>query len=183
MSHKRGKGTSWHNTAAERCTWAEWTREGTEAGLGLSCSGALIPAAPMAGDNWGRAWGILSACQSCAIATRADGAGTARRDLPVRQVNTQSSFKALSLNTLTGSPSTQSCLRTVGSLASGPALRLLLKFSVDAATVSAWALHLPGAQLPHMHVDQDHGLHALLPYDGHIRPFFQSNCSLLLGGL
>lgn len=46
MSHERGKDISWHNMAVERCTWAEETREGTEAGLGLSCRGALIPAAP-----------------------------------------------------------------------------------------------------------------------------------------
>lgn len=127
MNYKRGKSIPWHYTAAKTCTWAGQTREGMEAQLALSCSGALIPAVPVAGDNWGRDGGILCACQSCAIATRADGAGTARRDLPVRRVNTQSSFKALSLNTLTASLSTQSRVWTVGKFGLRPSLEAALK--------------------------------------------------------
>lgn len=69
----------------------------------------------------------MCACQSCAIATRADGAGKARRDLPVRRVNIESSFKALFLNALPASPSAQSRLWTVGKFGLKPSLEAALK--------------------------------------------------------
>lgn len=144
-----------------------------EAWLALSCSGALIPAAPVAGDNWGRDWGILCACQSCAIATRADGAGTARRDLPVRRVNTQSSFKALSLNTLSGSPSTQSRVWTVGKFGLRPSLEAALKIQRRCSASVSFGIARPGSPAP-----------ARLPHaDTPQQAFSPGNCCLLLRGL
>lgn len=126
------------------------SREGMEARAALSCSGALMPAAPVAGDNWGRDRGILCACQSCAIATRADGAGTARRDLPVRQVNTQSLFKALPLNTLTGSPSTQSHVWTVGKFGLRPSLEAALKIQRGCSDSVSFGIAWPRSPAPAM---------------------------------
>lgn len=90
----------------------------------------------------------MCACQSCAIATRADGAGTARRDLPVRQVNTQSSFKALSLNTLTGSPSTQSRVWTVGKFGLRPSLEAALKIQRRCSDSVSFSTAWPRKRLP-----------------------------------
>lgn len=126
----------------------------------------------------------MCACQSCAIAARADGAGTARRDLPVRQVNTQSSFKALSLNTLTGSPSTRSHVWTVGKFGLRPSLEAALKIQRRCSDSVSFSIASLRNLASHTRAERDCRLHALLQYvDTPDQTFFQGNCCVLLRGL
>lgn len=148
MNYERGKGVSWHDTAAKTRTWADQTREGIEAGRALSCSGAVIPAAR--GRWWLRQSLGYFVCLSVMCHRHKSRWGRRSTQGPACAASKyteliQGAFPWI--RSLVRPQPSPACGQSAN-LASGPALRLLLKFSVDAATASALALHLSGTWFP-----------------------------------